>query len=216
MFAGWTDFFQTLFTGPVWPASLLVSFLLLYSLLLLGGLLDYGLEVPEAEAGGVDWIDTGSSLGAVTIRWLNLSSLPVFVWLVIFALLWWLLSLGIWVAYDRQHHGPPTLGISLLLATRNLVIAVGLTKIVTNPLRKWFAHASPYRPEQIVGHDCEIETGEASPTFGRVRFRTRGAPLLLNVRTTGEILRKGERARIVDYDPETTTYIVQSSSAKAP
>lgn len=213
MAAEFMDFIHLMFTGPVWPASLLICFVLAYSVLVLLGLMDLDLDAPDVSDGGADFVESGASLGAATIRWLNLDSIPIFVWLGFFGFCWWVLSLGIWALYDQNRYSPDLVP-SILLASRNLVIAVVITKLVTNPMRKWFERGSPYRAEHLIGNVCEIDTSEATPTFGRARYRTDGAPLLLNIRTTGETLVKGQQAQIVDFEPTSRIYFVQSVEAQ--
>ena len=80
-------------------------------------------------------------------------------------------------------------------------------------MRGWFERGRAFSIETLVDEVCEIQTGEANVEFGRAKYKTDGAPLLLNVRTRGETLVKGERAKIVDYDPEKRIYIVESVEA---
>ena len=215
MFADWSEFFEVLFTGPVWPPSVLICLLLAYSVLILLGYfeLDLGLSDFTGEDVGSDWGDSGASLGALTTRWLNLDSIPIFIWFGTFGFCWWVLSLGLWIQIDQARY-EPTLVSSLILAGRNLVIAILITKVVTYPLKRFFERGSAYRPEHLVGNTCEIETTEATEEFGRARYRTDGAPLLLNVRTRGESLKKGDTAQIIDFDPQSKIYFVQSVEAQ--
>ncbi|WP_164103956.1 hypothetical protein [Candidatus Laterigemmans baculatus] len=240
-----TGLLETAFTGPVWPASVMLGFLLIYAILILVGLADADLESPEfgsggdlPEAGGElpsggaagsgaagsgslggggaeelpDSLDSLGSLGAATVRWLNLSRVPLFVWMGLFGFTWWVISLVLWDAFDR-HRYAPTLLASLLLASRNAVLAVGVTKLATGPMTRWFERNHFYRSDRMIGEECEISTTEATAQFGRAKYKTDAAPLLLNVRTTGETLVKGQRATIVDFDTKTRIYTVQSSEA---
>lgn len=233
-----TGLLETAFTGPVWPASVMLGFLLIYAILILVGVADADLEnpdfgsgadLPDAGGGGVGGggglvgddgasevsgsLDAVGSLAATTVRWLNLSRVPVFVWMGVFGFTWWVISLVLWEGFDR-HRYQPTLLASLLLAARNVVLAVGVTKLATSPMTKWFERNSFYRADRMIGDECEISTSEATPEFGRAKYKTDAAPLLLNIRTTGETLAKGQRVRIVDFDPKTRIYTVQSSEAQ--
>lgn len=222
---------ETAFTGPVWPASVMLAFLLIYAILILVGVADADLENPDFGSGGdlgdtaggaigggggseiSDSIDSLGSLGATTVRWLNLSRVPLFVWTGVFGFAWWVISLVLWEGFDR-HRYEPTLLASLLLAARNVVLGVAVTKLATSPMTHWFERNSFYRADRLIGQECEISTSEATPQFGRAKYKTDAAPLLLNVRTTGETLTKGQRAKIVDFDTQTRIYTVQSSEAE--
>jgi hypothetical protein len=54
-----------------------------------------------------------------------------------------------------------------------------------------------------------ITTSEATAEFGQARYDTDGAPLLINVRSTGAPVARGVQAQIVDYSPEQHLYYVQ-------
>jgi hypothetical protein len=45
---------------------------------------------------------------------------------------------------------------------------------------------------------------------GQARFHTEGAPLLLNVRTTGKNMEKGDTGNIVSYDELTSVYVIEA------
>jgi hypothetical protein len=209
-----TEFLQVAFTGPVWAPSILIVLLIGYSVLVFCGLADSALETPGfgLEDPGIDLTDTFGSFGAVTFHWLNLDRVPIFAWGVVFGLSWWIVSLAMWVGFDSARY-EPVLVTSLWLSIRNLVIATGLTKIVTSPMTRWFERGRAYSSDTLLGRECEIQTSQANPELGRARFRTDGAPLLLNVRTRGETLTKGQIAKIVDFDPEKRIYFVESVEA---
>ncbi|XZE53750.1 hypothetical protein SH139x_005517 [Planctomycetaceae bacterium SH139] len=213
MFESISQFLQICFTGPVWPASVLICLLLAYCVLIFMGLADGDFEVADADGDGIaGFADSAGSLGAASIRWLNLDTIPVFIWMSVFGFCWWLLSLLLWEGFDSDRYQPLLL-TSVILASRNLVLSVTITKFLTLPMRGWFERSTAFRTDQIVGQICEIETGEATTEFGRARFKTDGAPLLLNIRTTGETLVKGQLAEIIDFDPTARVYTVQSHEA---
>lgn len=204
---------QLLVTGPILPATLLVGGLAFISLLTLLGTLDLDLlSVDGGAANGagfdasVDVPETPLSLVGIAARWLNFGRVPVFIWTGIFAVLWWLIAILLWIAYDASRF-EPTILQSILLAARNGVIAVGLTKLITQPLGDWFA-GTDYSAQGLMGQTCEISTSEATPEFGQAHYKTEGAPLLLNVRTDGPPIPKGASARIIGFDPTKRIYTV--------
>lgn len=206
-------FLEMLFVGPMWPASVLLTLLVIYCLMAVIGLADLDLDAPDMDASealggtsGMDVGDTVGGMGAASLRWLNLQNVPLVVWVGVFAILWWIISWVLWTGYDRQRYAPALL-TSALLAARNLVIAVGLTKLATAPLAKRF-ETSRYRPSTLMGQICQVSSGQATPEFGQARFRTDAAPLLLNIRTDGSHLSKGDMARIVSFDPQRRVYTV--------
>ncbi|MCC6508489.1 MAG: hypothetical protein IT423_05240, partial [Pirellulaceae bacterium] len=86
-----------------------------------------------------------------------------------------------------------------------------LTKLVTRPFRGWYV-TEDLSTQSLIGQECEICSSEATPEYGQVRFKTDGAPLLLNVRTDGSYLAKGARVWITHYDATRRAYIVSPTS----
>jgi hypothetical protein len=79
-------------------------------------------------------------------------------------------------------------------------------------MRGWFT-SEKLTSKSLIGQECEISSHEASPEFGQVKFKTDGSPLLLNVRTDGPHLAKGERVWITHYDPARRVYIVSPTTS---
>ncbi len=209
---------ERMFVGPVWPASILVGLLVVYTLFALIGLIDLGLDVPDLDLDvdlGVDVPEGGMSIdadffhgiGATTIRWTNIARVPVVLWGGIFAVAFWCLSYGLWHHFD-VHRYEPTWLVSVLLSIRNCVIATGITKAATQPLIRYFVEPPSYDESRLMGATCEISTYEATPEAGQAKFRTNAAPLLLNVRTDGPHITKGTEVRIIGFDKKTRIYKV--------
>lgn len=203
------EFMSHMFVGPLWPASLLVCCLLIFMVLsMLGGLdLDFGIDVDiDTDVDG----DLMGGIGGVTLRWLNLNHLPVFLWLSIFTVIFWMTSYAFWYSFDVKRY-EPTIMTSILLMLRNGVIAIGVTKVVTEPLNRYFQPAPSFGPSKLIGKTCEVSTGEATDSFGQARFRTDASPLILNIRTDGETLTKGSIVQIVAYDHDKHIYKVTAA-----
>jgi hypothetical protein len=63
----------------------------------------------------------------------------------------------------------------------------------------------------LVGRECTVITPTINEQSGQVRCATEGAPLLLNARTKGKPLAKGDRAVIVEIDLAQGTYFVEKA-----
>lgn len=204
------QFIEPLFELPVLPASLLLAMLVAWSVVaILGGTSIHGHHL-DFDADG-DISDAFSSMGLVTLRWLNLSDMPVMIWLCVFATLWWTISITLWKAVDTIFFTDPGIGWSSLLIVRNLAIALPFTKLATRPFRGWYV-TEDLSSHSLVGKECEICSIVATPEYGQVRFKTDGAPLLLNVRTDGPHLAKGTKVWIAHFDEKTRTYIVSPTT----
>lgn len=218
-----TDFVEAMFAGPVWPASVLVCLLILYTALALLGLVDFewgwgsGIDVdmePGVGGSGATSHSFGDGaplggIGAATLRWSNLGHVPLIVWLSVFAIAFWAISYGLWHGFDNQHHAPVS-AMSLVLVVRNSVIAVAVTKMFTTPLKKVFRRPPQFGPMTLIGRQCVVTSGEVSHQYGQAKFRTDAAPLLLNIRTDGERFPKGTRVEIVAFDAEQRIYKVSA------
>lgn len=202
-----------MFVGPVWPASILVCLLVVYTIFALIGLIDLGFDVPDVDLDAdlpdgvaVD-ADFLHGLGAASLRWTNFGRVPIVMWGGIFAVAFWSISYGLWHTFDVNRYEPSWVP-SILLSIRNFVIATGITKAVTQPLLGYFVAPPTYDQKNLLGATCEISTSEATPEFGQAKFRTNASPLLLNVRTDGPHIVKGTEVRIIGYDKEKRIYKV--------
>ena len=93
----------------------------------------------------------------------------------------------------------------------NLAVSIIATRYITFPFRPVFRRLTRERDEQvqIIGRQCIIVTGEATPEFGQAEIKTEGAPLLLNVRTLNDaLLTKGETAVVARVDPDRSLYFI--------
>ncbi len=212
------DISERLFVGPLWPASILVCLLVVYTLLGLIGLADFGfdipgidldvdVDVPDADAGVHLDADVLEGLGGLSVRWTNFGRVPIVLWGGIFSVAFWGVSYFLWHSYDSQHHAPVLIP-SILLSIRNLVIATSITKLITQPMLGQFVDPPSYDQRKLLGATCEICTTEATPEFGQAKFRTNASPLLLNVRTDGAHIAKGTEVRIIGFDKEKRIYKV--------
>jgi hypothetical protein len=221
-----TQLAERMFVGPVWPASIVVCALIVYTLFALIGLIDFGFDVPDVDLDpsidldvdvdlGVDLgdgvhLDGGDllhGLGATSIRWTNFGRVPIVVWGGIFAVAFWSVSYGLWHTFDSNRYDPTWLP-SILLSIRNFVIATAVVKGATQPMLKYFVDPPKYDQRRMLGATCEICTSEATPEFGQAKFRTNASPLLLNVRTDGPHIAKGTEVRIIGFDKEKRIYEV--------
>ena len=148
-----------------------------------------------------------ASLGALTVKWTNFGRVPIAIWGGVFTASFWALAYVLWHSFDKQRYSAELLP-TILLSIRNAVMAVVITKLVTNPMVSAFTPKPGYDNRRIVGCTCEISSLEATPTSGQAKFRTEASPLLLNVRTKSSSLSRGTEARIVDYDAEKKIYTV--------
>lgn len=230
------ELIQPLIAAPVLPASVLLAAMVCWSLftVLVGaGLGSDGnwschLHNPlssvlhgghEAGIGHSISDYLGDALGAFVLtptKWLNLRSIPFLLWLGVFALCWWSLSVAWWMAVDDWLVDNPSGLMTTLLVVRNLACALPLTKFLTQPMVGLFADTGSLDSKSLIGEEAEICSYDATPENGQAKYKTGAAPLLLNVRTDGPHLIKGTRVWITHYDALKRVYLVSPTTTDSP
>ena len=162
--------------------------------------------------------DTLGSLVLAPTKWLNLKSVPFLLWMGIFTLAWWSVSMVCWMSVDEWLLGAPGRTLTALLIVRNLAIALPITKVITQPMIGWFKDTGSLDSKSLIGAEAEICSFDATPESGQAKFKTGAAPLLLNVRTDGPHLIKGTRVWITHYDSHKRVYLVSptTTGSKSP
>ncbi|MFG0289331.1 MAG: DUF1449 domain-containing protein [Rhodopirellula sp. JB044] len=226
---------EHLFVGPVWPASILAAIVLSLVMVSLLGVFsfDFGIDGPDLDVDpgvdvGVDadaGVDPGADAGghsdahhgadgafggfaAATMKAVHLDRVPLMVWLTVFSLFFWVLSYVLWFEFDVRRY-PATFVSSLLLTIRNGVIAVVLTRFMTSPLHRLLVPPTHYHASSLIGGVAVVETSSVDSTFGRARYSTNAAPLLIDIRTSGDPIKKGTPVRIMTYDEDAKVYHVE-------
>jgi hypothetical protein len=207
------EYLQICFSGANLPASILLVLVMAYWLMaLLAGLdldfFDFDLDLDlDAEPNLLSAV----GIGFLTFRFLNLGRIPFMIWMSVFTVTYWLLSILLDRLLDDPEHRE-TLLVAAQYGIRNFAIAVVLTKIFTQPLRGKFEAKEPHPAEELIGNTCVITTSEANERFGEAHYATGGAPLVLTVRTTDGKIAKGESAEIVDFEPDGNIYFVRKTN----
>ena len=202
------QFIEYCFTGPIFPSTVLMILILLYGLMVVAGAVNLDLFDFDVD---LDIEGPITSVGFVALRFLNFGNVPIMIWVTIFGLLWWIISILLWAFFDQASN---PLGSASLQVLRNVVIAVAATKVATDPMRKFFDHTDNYKPLDLVGQECEVTTFEVTKEAGQAKFKTDAAPLLIDVRIEDGVLSKGDRATIIDFDPETKIYSITKTDTE--
>ena len=212
MWAPNPDTVSAFLAPPVFPATILMSLIIIWGILGLIGAI--GLDLLHVDLDGdLHLPHTSLGLGGMTLRWLNVRDVPAMLWLGIFGLAWWIVSLVLWLAFDNPGDGATWMTNGLLIA-RNAVIAIGITKAATEPMIGRFKSGEKFSQDTLIGQICTISTSVATSTSGQAKYKTDAAPLLLNIHTDGEELTKGTLVRIVDCDSQRRIYLVTRATGE--
>ena len=218
------EFLEMCVAGTNFASSALLGVVLVYWLFVLSGvlgldILDFDLDMDADVGGDIDVdgdldVDVGEpgalgsmlGMGVVVLRFLNIGRVPLMLWISVFALALWALTMFL----DKPENHV-TISHDLLILLRNAVIAVACTKVLTQPLQGRFDPVEAGTVRDLVGRECTVVTPTVTETSGQVRCATEAAPLLLNARTKGEPLAKGDRAVIVEVNLSQGIYYVEKA-----
>lgn len=162
---------------------------------------------PNSTGGHGIGSDGHGGIFAALSQWLNMNDMPLAFWFAVFFLLWWIISAAWWFVVDRYFIESPGIVWTIVLMIRNLACTLPCAKFATIPLKGWES-STHFDARSLVGKECEISSSQAGPSFGQVKFKTDGAPLLLDVRTDGVYLARGARVWITHYDEKKRIYQV--------
>lgn len=203
-----TDFFTRCFDWPTLPMTVGVLICCGYWLLVILGLLDLDTFDLDLDI-DVEPSFAGTGIGFLSLRFLNLGNVPLMLWLSVFTLSGWLISM--WI--DQLPRSDVLADLAVAVG-RNCGLALVATKLLTNPMRGRFDPQQPNRVEELLGRIGTVASREVTEKHGQVRVDAEAAPLLLNVRSRSETLKKNESAVLVDYLPEQRVYLVERAPDK--
>lgn len=204
-----TELLQASFSSiNVIPTALLV-FVLLYWVAVILGLLDLDFANIELE------FDTEiDAEGLSSIAWLNsalaffhLGKVPLMLFLTFVALPFWAIAV-----LGNYYLGTASSFVGFLLLGPNLLVSLLLAKVLTIPFVKLFATLEKEHDSNtvVIGQICTILLAASSTEIGQAAVKTKGAPLLLNVKAThGAELPKGATALVIDFVPESQLYLIE-------
>ena len=188
------------------PFTVLLGMVVIYWLFVMLGALDHELGLHgEQDAHTHHHASVHGWFGNM-LHFVNVGEVPVMIVASILALCLWI---GSMVANYYWTGGSVLLALAFLIP--NLIVALVITRYVTLPLRPLFRYLGKEHDElQIVlGQTCLITTSQATESFGQAQIETKGAPLLINVRTMdGSAIPKGATAVVVSEDAAKGIYFI--------
>jgi hypothetical protein len=92
--------------------------------------------------------------------------------------------------------------------------SIFLAKFLTLPFVKLFTALEKDHDGGaiVLGKVCTVLLPATADQLGQATVHIDGAPLKLNVRTTGLALKKGETALVIDYDAQKRSYLIEPYS----
>ena len=149
--------------------------------------------------------------GAGLLEALDLRSVPITVSFSIIVLVAWVLSIL----------GMNLLGglldsslLAVVVGIAAFVVALPVTSVLVRPLSPAFKMDVGRNNASLVGHTCTIATGRVSETFGQADCQVGRDHLLIQVRCrSGNTLKKGSEALIIEYNRTDEAFLVEALEA---
>lgn len=209
-----SEFLSVVFGFPTIVFSILLAVVLVYWVLAIVGLVDFGESAIDLDIG--EHADLpGDHLGTIAsyVVAFGLSGVPFSIVVTLLVVVGWTLSTlaGIWVLA-----WVPTLPLQIVAGLVVLALSAALSLVVTarlvRPLRGLFVTQYGQRSAELVGQACRILTGVVDERQGRAEVAQRGAGINIRVWSPSPNgLRRGSTALILEYDAAAHRYLVQSA-----
>jgi len=179
--------------------------------------LDVDVEVDGnlTTAGGAD-MDSGSSTTSASsglvrglVEFFYLTDVPVAIVGSTFAFGYWASSLILNHLFNTEH----TFIASLIWVIPNIIIGLVVMRLAVKPMAKILAKTAPEdrSRSEMTGVIGRVVTSKINESFGQIEVKTAGEPeVVYNARTAnGQELAKGDAAKILSYNNEHNTFLVE-------
>lgn len=145
-------------------------------------------------------------LGTKILSFLNLGDVPFMAFMTFFALFFW-------AGCILGHHylSKRDFLLSVLITLGSIVVAALLTKVFTQPFRKFFKSLNQAeKPLNLTGQLCIMETGTEGERLGQADVTLENKHLLVNVKSdNGQRIDKGIQCVLLSKDESGDFYYIQ-------
>lgn len=212
------EFIAIVFGFPTIVYSVLLTVVLVYWLMAIVGLVDFGetdidLDIAShgAHGGHADvHVDDLGTIASYVVAF-GLNGVPFSIVVTLLVIIGWTLSTlaGIWLLA-----WVPTLPLQivagLLVLAASFALSIVIAARIVRPLRGAFVTQYGPRNSDLIGQTCTITTGTVDEKQGAAQVAQRGAGILVQVwAPSPNPLRRGSRALLVEYDGAARRYLVQ-------
>lgn len=206
------EFISIVFGFPTLVYSVLLAVVLVYWLMAIVGLVDFGesgIDLEIGENADLHLDDLGTIASYVVA--FGLSGVPFSIVVTLLVVIGWTLSTlaSIWLLA-----WVPTLPLQIVAGLVVLAACFALSIVIAarlvRPLRGAFVTKYGQNNSDLVGQSCTITTGVVDEKQGHAQVAQRGAGLLIQVwAPSPNSLHRGSQALIVEYDAAARRYLVQ-------
>lgn len=197
------------------PATGLLVICLLYWLMVIVGAIgvdaidiDFDTDLNVLDVDG----DFDSHVGGFSsfAELMHLNHVPVVLVASVFAMLFWIACL----CGNRLLNPGGNILIGLAIGSVSVAVCLFLTRLIIGPFAEGFKpHENDTTRDRMIGMIGVVTTSEVTETFGQVSIKLDGPELVINARTNPDKndLGKGDAAKVLAYDYENDTYLVELS-----
>lgn len=196
------EVFKAAITGFNLIPTLFLLLMILYWLTMMTGLLhDHSFEAD----GDADFDTDGEGIFHGILVFFKIGEIPVALLLSFITLFWWFSSNVITLLLKL---GVVMTGIMLI---PELIVAYLLTMIILSPFRKFFKELkSAEKDTPIENKLCKLVSNLEPGRIGQASIATKGAPILINVRSSdGSSMKIGDDAVVVVKDEQSDIYEIK-------
>ncbi len=201
------EFFYTTVSLVNLPFTIFLGLLLLYWIAVIIGAAD--LEFFDAEwMPDLDVEDAGGFMDSM-LQLLGIGEIPIMVLISVMALSGWCFS----ILANYLFNSSQSLLIGAGLLIPNLFASLFITGSFARLVSKIFLGSGDKdekEDQKIVFRVGIVTTGEVNSSFGQIQIQTKGAPITINARTSGDlVLNKGDKALVYEEDKDKGIYFVE-------
>ncbi len=208
-----SEFLQECFLTVNLPVTLLLLVVLSYWLLVIIGVI--GLDIFDFDAdvtAGVDLdgdLHSEGTLGKL-LDFLYLGDVPVVIVGSFFVVFMWIITVCS-NHYLNESHSVLVMGLWII---PNVILSLLATRVALMPFATMFKNydKTEFTRHDLLGRIGMVKTAEVTSEYGQIEIQQDGPPLVLNVRTQPKtILCRGDAAKILGFNPDNDTFLVELS-----
>ena len=170
-----------------------------------GNFLDFDLGIDFDGDVDTDVSGTQGQAFGTIVEFLNLNSIPFMIYFTILVLVWWIASM---LTYYLNIATRSLIAVFLLIV--NIIIAFVITKLVTEPMKKFFSSFQDKNDIKIVGKTCVLKNDISNEKIGQGEILVNGYPVIISVKTDEKFILKGVEVKIIAFYSEKNIYEVKT------
>lgn len=149
----------------------------------------------------------GGGLLHSVLDFLHILDIPVMIVSTVLSFCCWLCSMSVNYLFNPEMSA----NLAWMFMVPILIVSCVVTHFVTIPIKKVFQklQSDVDKKVRLVGEVATVLTGEVSNDFGQARIDVDGAPITLNVRSSGETrFHRGDKVLVVEENKTDNTFRV--------